>query len=75
MHVFTLLRPLRPKLCVCPWLIRTLRRFVDGVPLAAAYPRCAAAGGWFSDAPAASGNCAAPFDQPFHLLVGPGPGL
>ncbi|KAK9833432.1 hypothetical protein WJX81_005146 [Elliptochloris bilobata] len=51
------------------WTLESLHWFIDGVPLAAAYPRCVAPGGWFSDARAAAGDCAAPFDQPFHLLV------
>lgn len=44
-------------------------RYVDGVPMAAAYPRCIVPGGWYSNARAAAGDCAAPFDQPFHLLA------
>ena len=44
-------------------------RTVDGVPMAAAYPRCIVPGGWYSNARAAAGDCAAPFDQPFHLLA------
>jgi len=44
-------------------------RAVDGVPMAAAHPRCNAPGGWYTNAAAAVGDCAAPFDQPFHLLV------
>ena len=46
-------------------------RSVDGVPMAAAYPRCIVPGGWYSNARAAAGDCAAPFDQPFHLLACP----
>lgn len=37
--------------------------------MAAAYPRCIVPGGWYSNARAAAGDCAAPFDQPFHLLA------
>jgi len=44
-------------------------RAVDGAPMAAARPRCNAPGGWYTNAAAAAGDCAAPFDQPFHLLV------
>lgn len=46
------------------WSERGITWFVDDVPYA-----CQRSGQWFTSSPAAAGRPAAPFDQPFHLIL------